>query len=195
MRIGFDLDDTLSDNSGYMQAFWQNYIAQNNLPFKLVKKDTGNLAEMFDWSKEVFLESWEKAGLDYLTGAPARKNAKVLLAQLQKEGHEVYVITQRFWGDPYEISKNWLDSNGIPYDKLVVKAKDKLAACKEHNVNIYLDDKISAVDNLNQNGVKSIVMNTFFNKMEPTNSPRIDKIDEYYEIIKSMEIAEEEPTK
>jgi uncharacterized HAD superfamily protein len=192
MKIGFDLDDTLTDNEGYAKEFCENYLKANNIPYKVQKTDTMMLTEMFDWTKEQFDEFWTKEGVNYLNGAPARRGAKEVLEHLQKDGHEVYVITQRYWGDAYGVAKAWLDKNNVPFNKLVVNAKDKLAACKEHNVDVYLDDRIKYIDNLNQNGVTGIVMNTYFNKSETTEAKRVDSLKEFYRFIKRLEFEKSE---
>lgn len=79
MRLGFDLDDTLTDNEGYAQKFCENYLKQNNIPYKVLKTDTMMLTEMFNWTKEQFDEFWTKEGLNYLNGAPAREGAQAVL--------------------------------------------------------------------------------------------------------------------
>ena len=187
MRYGFDLDDTLTDNEGYAKEFCEKYLKQNSIPYKILKTDTSMLTEMFDWTKEQFDEFWVKEGLNYLNGAPARKGAFEVLTQFKKDGDEIYVITQRFWGDAYGAAKAWLEKNNIPFDKLIVNAKDKLAACQEHNVDVYLDDRIKYIDNLNQNGVNGVVINTYFNKCEPTDAKRVNTLKEFYGLVKELE--------
>ena len=186
MRIGFDLDDTLTNNELYARTFCENYFKRNNLSFNLIKEDTALLTQMYDWNKEQFEDFWLKEGVNFLSNAPARKGAQALLNQLKRDGHEVYIITQRSWGEAYDVAKTWLENNNIPFDMLVVNAYDKLEACRDFNVSVYLDDRVKYVDNLNKNGIYGIVMNTHFNKDETTKAKRIDYLDEFYHLIKNF---------
>ena len=183
MRIGFDIDDTLTNNEYYAQKFFTDYIKKNRLRFKLINPDTNLLTKMFDWSKDEFDIIWNKVGYQFLSNVPVVKDAVKTVNLLKAAGHEIYIITQRYSLNPYEISKKWLEDNNISYDVLIVNAKDKINACKDNFIDFYIDDRFSTCDNLNKNGIKTYAINTYFNGGEFCTSPRVNSLTEYAQIV------------
>lgn len=185
MNIGFDIDDTLTDNEGYAQAFCENYFKKNNLNFNLVCKNTSLLTKMFDWRKEDFEKFWNIEGENFLSNVPVRPEAKKVFEILKENGHKIFIITQRFFTKPYELSFNWLKKNGLNFDKLIVDAKDKVTACKEYEIDYFIDDRISAVEKLREAGINALVLNTYFNFDEQSTSPRVESLSSYLDIIET----------
>lgn len=185
MNIGFDIDDTLTDNENYAQAFCENYFKRNNLNFNLVYKNTSLLTKMFDWSKEDFEKFWNIEGENFLSNAPVRPETKKVFEILKENGHKIFIITQRFFTKPYELSFNWLQKHGLKFNKLIVDAKDKVVACKEYKIDYFIDDRISTVEKLREAGINALVLNTYFNIDEQSTAPRVESLSSYLDIIET----------
>ena len=98
---------------------------------------------------------------------PVRKNARFVINKLKELGNKIVVISHRIspdFGDPYNTTFNWLKKNKINFDTLVIsKGIDKATECKELGVDVYLDDRVDAVKDMQKNGVNAVVMKTRYN--------------------------------
>lgn len=160
MRIGIDIDDTLTDISEELESASLEYAKKLG---KYKAKDTTNLVDKNDGN--IYQE---KYGFNYdelkyflkdiqesiTEKAIPREGVKEVISKLRKAGNEIYIVTARdseFHDDPYTMSKEWLDKNNIEYDKLIVNARNKSLICKEENIDVFIDDKTSncmAVENI-----------------------------------------------
>ena len=92
---------------------------------------------------------------------------------------KIYIITGRKkneMNDRNVETKQWLDNNMIPYDKLIFEENDKGVACYKNGVDIYVDDSIKHLDKVNRYGVKCYLFDNIYNRN-----------DSYYERVCSFE--------
>lgn len=174
MRIGIDIDDTMTDIKDqltsaavkYAKSLNKNIINTNN---DIVDTyNNGNIyQELFDFTYEelkYFLGTIQEEITD---NAIPRENCVSVINQLHKDGNEIYVITardQEFHKDPYLQSKKWLEKNSIYFDKLIVNARDKSMICVENNIDLLIDDNISNCFNAINLGIDVILFGKEKNK-------------------------------
>lgn len=189
MNIGFDIDDTLNNPlyENFNTKFVDAYFKEIGKSFNLINPKETFFGKMYDWSKDEVDAFWSMRGEDYLKNVPVRKGAKEILSELKKSGHKIYIITQRYITNPYNLSFEWLTKNGLVFDELIVNAKDKIEICKDKKIDIMIDDRVSYCDGLIANGVKACVMNTPANQSEQTTALRVNSFKEFYDIIKRLE--------
>ena len=165
MRIGIDIDDTITDINEELENAALEYATtlgkkQTKDISNLVDKNDGNIYQVkygFTYDElKYFLKDIQES----ITGkAIPRENAKETISKLRKAGNEIYIVTARdleFHDDPYTLSKEWLDKNNIEYDKLIVNARDKKRVCIEENIDIFIDDKTSNCTDVSKIGVVAI---------------------------------------
>ena len=162
MRIGIDIDDTLTDINEELENAILEYATrlgknQAKDTSNLVDKNDGNIYQVkygFTYNEiKYFLKDIQES---ITNKAIPRENAKETIGKLRKAGHEVYIITARdseFHDNPYKLSKEWLDKNDIEYDKLIVNARDKAQICKEEKIDVFIDDKTSNCIDVSKVGV------------------------------------------
>lgn len=165
MRIGIDIDDTITDINEELENAALEYATklgknQTKDISNLVDKNDGNIYQVkygFTYDElKYFLKDIQEA---IIGKAMPRENAKETISKLRKAGNEVYMVTARdfeFHDDPYSLSKEWLDKNNIEYDKLIVNARDKAQICKEEKIDIFIDDKTSNCIDVSKVGVRAI---------------------------------------
>ena len=84
-----------------------------------------------------------------------KEQAVEILAELKKQ-HELILITSRNSKFPQveEVTRNWLARNKIAYDRLILNATSnmhffsKLAVCREHQVDIMIEDHYELVSEI-----------------------------------------------
>lgn len=184
MRIGIDIDDTMTDIKDQLRGAAVEYAKSlnKNIRYKndgiVDMYNNGNIyQQLFDFNYEelkYFLGTIQEKITD---NAIPRENCVAVINQLHKDGNEIYVITARdkeFHKDPYLQSKKWLEKNSIYFDKLIVNARDKGVICVENNIDLLIDDNIrNCFDAINL-GIDAILfgknkdkeINTFLNWAE-----------------------------
>ena len=176
MRIGIDIDDTLTDVKDELIEAGENYARSLGKDIKVDKNfedknNNGNKwQEMFQFNYDE-LKYFLKDIQERITNkAKPRENVVEVINKLKNDGNEIIIITARdseFHDDPYKYSKDWLDKNNIYYDKLVVNARNKEDACIEEKIDLFIDDSESNCLKVNKAGIKTIRV---CNEIENNNS-------------------------
>jgi len=193
MIIGIDIDDTLTDIRDEVGAEALKYAKSLNkeIDEKKVVWDKNNNGSSF---KERYNLNYDE--LLYFFGniqekitkkAKPREDVVEVLKNLRKDGHKIYIVTARdseFHNDPYGLSKTWLDKNNIEYDKLIVDARDKAKVCKEQNVDLFIDDKLSNCQGVSNEGITTIRITNYTDPHQNIINKKNWK--EIYEYIKQL---------
>lgn len=172
MRVGFDLDGCLYDFGNsvrrYLDSIGRPYGFKDDAP------------EPHDWN---FFEYWGmdgaefkeicNAGVDagFIFSGPARLNAAEAVNRVADLGHEIIIITDRFFGTPINLCGDivnpshlatdvWLAENGIPYHELHFTA-DKLYVPTD----TFVEDKLENYDALVAGGVNAYLIDRPWNQV------------------------------
>ncbi|MCT4613135.1 MAG: hypothetical protein N4A47_07180 [Clostridia bacterium] len=171
MRIGIDIDDTLTNLYEYTIAYGQMYDYEELEKDSMINPYGYDTPFIFEWSDEEDKSFWEKYIEEIVTKVNPRPFAVSVIERLRREGHEIYIITARsnlWYKNPYKISEEWLLKNKIEYDKLVVSARDKVKACKENDIDIHIDDSNKHLKELTEAGIPVLLYDNVFNKKSDT---------------------------
>ena len=176
MRIGIDIDDTLTDVKDELIKAGEKYARTLGKDIKVDKNfedknNNGNKwQEMFQFNYEELKYFLKDIQESITNKAKPRENVVEVINKLKNDGNEIIIITARdseFHDNPYKYSKDWLDKNNIYYDKLVVNARNKEDACIEENIDLFIDDSESNCLKVNKAGIKTIRV---CNEIENNNS-------------------------
>lgn len=192
MRIGIDIDDTMTDIKEKLTKAAIKYAKSLNKDMQTI--DNNDIVDIFN-NGNIYqkLFNFNHEELKYFLGpiqeeitnnAVPRENCAKVINDLHKDGHEIYIVTARvneFHKDPYLYSKEWLEKNKIYYDKLIVNARDKKIACLENNIALLIDDSISNCLNVANVGIDAIIIG---NKNNSTIKS-VDNWQEIYDYIKN----------
>ena len=192
MRIGIDIDDTMTDIKEELTKAAIKYAKSLNKDIQSI--DNNDIVDIFN-NGNIYqkLFNFNHEELKYFLGpiqeeitnnAVPRENCAKVINDLHKDGHEIYIVTARnneFHKDPYLYSKEWLEKNKIYYDKLIVNARDKKIACLENNIALLIDDSISNCLNVANVGIDAIIIG---NKNNSTIKS-VDNWQKIYDYIKN----------
>ena len=176
MRIGIDIDDTLTNVKDELIEAGEKYARRLGKDIKIDKNfedknNNGNKwQEMFQFNYEELKYFLKDIQESITNKAKPRKNVVEVINKLKNDGNEIIIITARdseFHDNPYKYSKDWLDKNNIYYDKLVVNARNKEDACIEEKIDLFIDDSESNCLKVNKAGIKTIRV---CNEIENNNS-------------------------
>lgn len=193
MRIGIDIDNTITDIENQLNEAAYNYAKQlgkeidKNIKVEDSKNDGNVYQKIYKFTYEELKHFLGDIQEEITNNAIPRPGAVEAIKKLRKEGHEIYIITARdneFHEDPYMLSKNWLDNNSIEYDKLIVNVREKAPLCKNEKIDIFIDDQLNNCLEVSKEGIKTIRFTTDTTGYE--NMVNINSWDRVYQYIKKM---------
>lgn len=158
MRIAIDIDDTITSVDRVTAV--EKYLQDNALSFRFINVDSHTLSGLLNWSKEDVTTFIHSGGAELFTKAAARKGAKEVVDKWKKAGHEIIILTARsteWFGDPVGVSRGQLDENGIPYDEVVADVWEKGAYCREHGIEVLIEDNFEICKKAQDLGVKAVL--------------------------------------
>jgi len=147
MKIGIDIDDTLTKSSITIKKYCKKY--QKNHKLKRYSKE-------YLLSHSDFLKAIEYYGENIYREMKIKKNAQKVIQKWYDEGHTIYFITARdrkICSKIEEYTKNYLEENHIPYHELIFNAQNKGKDTKKLKLDIMIDDRESVLDTFPKSNV------------------------------------------
>ena len=182
MKIGIDIDDTITDSSKVVKEFAYKY--DNDYSNRLVNNINSIMRGFLE--DEYVQKFYDEHSRDIGNAIEVKENVKEVIDKLRSEGNKIYIITARsdkFYGDAQAFTAEYLDRHNIKYDKLVTSQTYKVEYCKNEGIDLMIDDAVDTVENMNKEGIKSYLFTSDINKDIDTSSQRIDNWLDLYEII------------
>lgn len=184
MNIGIDIDDTVT----FTYETLLNLIAIKygmNFEKLINKKPTYDMFDNLFPNYRLFVED------NFPTVAklvPLKKNVVEILNKLKKQGHKIIFISARNtqeYKDPYKLSYEYLKSNNIPFDKLIVNVKDKAKECVLQQIDLFIDDDTNNCKAVKKVGIETWQFSNVFTV--PSNGlKRVDSWDDVYNKVQEM---------
>lgn len=189
--IGIDLDDTIT--------ILQEYMLEEASKFDKLIKGTGIIddskyliGEKYGWQEEVKDEFFKNYRIRAIEKAKVRDDCRKYLNKLIEQGYEILIITARspkYYDNPYEYTKKWLEDNKIPFTKLITDAKSKKDICLKEGVSIFVDDMPKNC--LEVKNISNIDVYIMDNKDNILENKDIKRIRNFYELYKEITCKQE----
>ena len=179
ITIGIDIDDTITNTNCLVRRYFRN------------SKDKELIDNMDDIIKgfyvnEKTVEFYKSLNGVFLNQVKLKKDVVEVIDQLHSIGYKIIFITARndeYYGDAYKMCSNFLEKNGIKYDKLIVDCTYKTKILKEEKIDILIDDVIDIIDEAKDIGVDSILVSSSLNRGKKTKGKRVNNWNEIYKYI------------
>jgi putative nucleotidase len=183
MRIGIDLDDTITKTDEILFKYAKMYNEEEKILFK-INRGEWDWNKAFGWDEE----KCETFFLRYLKKifeeAEIKENAKEKINALKNGGNKIIIITARDTKSLKEVHKvceNWLINNKVNVDKIVVDGEDKAQKCLENKIDIFIDDNVYNCESVYKNlKIPVLLMNSRYNK--EYQNPNIKRVYNWNEI-------------
>lgn len=181
MKIGIDIDDTLTNTKEKQIIYWKEFI--NNHPKEGYNED---LPESINRFEDKFVQVfWDTYREQLSFNLSFKEGASFYLNKLKEDGHILSVVTSRpdaKYENLHEKLHNWFNQNNIPIDILYTDVRNKGLFCKENNIDILIDDDIKHIEIAKELGVIPIL----FNDNNLYNGYKVTSWKELYSIIKDI---------
>ncbi len=186
MKIGIDIDDTVMNTFDVIEEaarYFDKYFLENKGYQDITKYD---FHERFYWTseeKKAFFNYFRKNKL-YLKAKP-KGDALYYLEKLYNEGYELYFLTRRKKDEKLDIlsiTKNDLISKGFKFTDCYIGLSKKGEACKSLGIDVFIDDAVIQIEDVNNYGIKTILIDNWYNK--EYKGLRAKNFQEIYNIIR-----------
>lgn len=196
MKIGIDIDDTTFVTVKSMLKYADIYeeeisrVPTNRNSFGLIK-NRYYLNELYGWDNETKFAFFDKYYKNVLEECEMLPKANEIIQKLKNEGNSIHFITARLTNikncNTEEITENSLNEHNIPYDSLHISVRDKLTFCRENNIDILIEDSYETCKELNDAGIKTLLMTTKMNiNIEDKEIIRVNSWEEIYNKINNL---------
>lgn len=186
MRIGIDIDDTITDTWKYIIPYYEKEFGlsknalENSLPYYNSLKGVISLEEYFNRVKKINKE--------IILNVPIKKDAVSVINKLYDEGNEIYLITSRGYDendDPFGDTSQYLSNHGIKYTKLLVHSRNKAIICKEFHIDLLIDDSLKHAGMVALENIPVLLFETNYNRNDKLYK-HVKSWKEIYDVIKGM---------
>lgn len=187
MRVGFDLDGVLYDFGNAVRVYLDSIGREYGWKDDAEEPHHWDFYEYWHMDRKEFAQVCHD-GVDagYIFSGDARPNAAEAVNRVADMGHEIIIITDRFFGEDPKAShvatEIWLAEHGIPYHELHFSPNKLIAP-----TDTFVEDKLENYDTLNLAGVKSYLVNRPWNEVEGGDARnRINDVIDYADAIELM---------
>ncbi len=188
MKIGIDIDNVISN---FNDTLLTEYLLHDKelRNSGIINKNADYIRKgMFDWNEDEETNFYKNNIERIAKKLGVIEGAKEYIDKLHDDGHIICIITgrdNREYTEPYNMTKKYLEDNNIYYDNLILTdTYDKHAKtkeCLEHNIDIMIDDSVRICSDCIENGITTILMDTFYNKY--SNIQRVKSWKEFYRYV------------
>lgn len=174
-RLGIDIDGVLNNFSGVLKVILQR-------DFDFIPDDSQYyMLNELKFSKSQLLDFWIKYSPQILNMMSPEQDAVNVLTKLSNE-YDINIITARDTA-VIDITTEWIDKWGIPYDNIYFNSGDKVDKCKELDAIMMIEDNPHNVKALNDAGVNTLLFDRPYNRRY-NDSVRVTNWNEIYDIMK-----------
>lgn len=181
MRLGIDIDDTISNTSGKMVEEALKYDKQYVKGRGFKDPNEYSFMRMFYWTVldvEGFNCLIRKSNF-YATVEPI-PDAAECIKKLYESGDEIILITKRKNSiKNRHMTKKWLKKYGFKYHKLILGGDRKGQICEELGIDLFIDNDKNNIIEAMESNVDCVLRGTKYNKKEKDFHRIEDWVDIY----------------
>ncbi len=186
MVLGIDVDDTICSTNELIIEVADKYDKEVLGGSGVKDINAYEFTEMMGWPEGMKGQFFSDR-LEYImSNSPLKPHAKEVINKLHDDGVKIIFISFRkdkYLTDPYKLTEEYLNKNGIKYDKLYVNTGTKEDECIENNVTLFIDDKESHCADVSKAGIDVLLFTNAYNHDEK-RFKRVDNWLEIYDYIK-----------
>ena len=158
MKIGVDVDGVIINSDEAIRVEAELYDLFDIRANGIQKKEGAMLAEeMYDWNQEEINEFVANRIYNVSHEAPFVPGAIRILKQLQKDGHELILITARGRIISESETEERLKEAKLEFSKKYYKEREKVGVAKKENIDIMIDDSTRICLDLTEDEIDNVL--------------------------------------
>ena len=178
MRIGIDIDDTLTNTLELQESYWKEY--HHNKPNPDYTDEIPRNINTFGFK---YIEDYWDVYREQLFYPEFKENASLITNKLHEDGHTLCIITSRpdyKYKDLHKRLEIWFKENNIYVDIIYTNIKNKGHYCKKKEIDLLIDNDIAQIEEANKYKVKTIL----FGDLKDYKGLKVSNWLELYDTIK-----------
>lgn len=179
MRIGIDIDDTITTTTKDMDRYAKNYIKDTK-----IDESKYYIKERYGWDKDICEKFWYTYAEEIMNCTSLRDKASDYINKLHDDGNIIYFITARdnkYSDNILSVTEDYLEKHGIEYDYLITGANNKNMVCLDNDIDIMIDDCPYHAPEFKDSKVSFMLMDNDYNK--DVDCLRVNSWEEIYNLI------------
>lgn len=189
MKIGIDIDDTLTSSTEKVREVIEEYKNEYSLEEQEILVNGVDEIIRGIFHEKLIEDFFKKHASQIGREADIKEDASEIIKKLRKEGHKIYFITARsddYFGGTRKIIEDYFDKYDIEYDKLITAKTYKSGICKEEGIDIMFDDAVDTCESMKSVNIKGVVYTSELNKNRLTNCDRVSTWKELYNYVNNF---------
>jgi uncharacterized HAD superfamily protein len=184
-NFGIDIDGVLTDEGPDNNSIWQQKMNEFFEREITLKEYTYDLAKAFAINNQE-LNDFIQAKIEevYSSVKPINK-ARDILAELEREGHRLILITARH-EEHRSLTEKWLNDHNIPYHELHHE-HDKAPLAAKKNISLFIDDKKENALEIAAKDIPVFLVSKYHN-YDFKGNHKITKVNNWDEIRENIEL-------
>lgn len=179
MKIGIDIDGTITDLHRFYIDYGSKYSYEKNLN-GIINEQASEIEYILN-NQSIRSNFWNKNRHFYKQKQYTREFAPEIIRKLKKQGHEIYIITARRENERKWTTK-WLKINRISFDKLIM-TDAKLEYCIANNIDLMIEDRIENIQKISEKLPVICIDNVYNKECKGANITRCYGWYDVYKII------------
>lgn len=188
MKIGIDIDGVILDYERVLKVYGDLYDFIELKKDGLINRNEHYLRNRYDWTEEERMNFVNKYFLELSKQTHLIPGAKDVINMLQKEGHELIVISARggMIEEMKDVAMEKFQKENITFSKYYWKQSDKLEVAQKEKIDYMIDDAYHVCQKLSENRIKTIYFrDKEMKKLKPSGYLKeVSNWGEIYRIIK-----------
>jgi hypothetical protein len=122
------------------------------------------------------IDFYDKYLFEILSKVSLKENVKEVIDRLRLNNHQIILLTARGYkvkNGQIGVTRNYLKNHKIIVDKIIFKTRDKVNACIENKIDLMIDDSVKVLEDLDNNGINTLLFSTISNKKHQTDLVRV----------------------
>ncbi len=184
MRIGIDIDDTITNSSDTFVKYAKKYNNEKKINH-IIDQTTLDPQKSFGWNKKNIKEFLDQYLEEVLNNTEAKNDSIKIINKLKKEGNEIIFITSRseneIKNNMFKLTEMWLKKHNYKYDLLIIDSKDKVNDCIKYKIDVFIDDNYNNCKKVEEKTkIPVLIYSTRYNIKENDNS--IIRVNDWFKI-------------
>lgn len=158
MKIGIDIDDTLTNTRDKQLIYWKKYV--NDHPNEGYTEEIPKTIN--DFGDEYVQSFWDEYRQELMFDCSFKDNVSNILHKLVKDGHDIQIISARIDNKCPDLNKKtaiWFKENDIPITRINTNVREKAKFARVNSFDMIIDDNVKECIKARELGLKAILFN------------------------------------
>ncbi len=179
MIIGIDIDGCMTNDDSFKREQTGKYLYEHSLP--VMDEPYGFERKASFLNRKEYTEFFEEYIYEYWENVKPLLYVSEVMKNLHEQGHTLIICTGRHYTQydtpegerARKFTIDWLEENGIIYDRIVFTTFPKIEAIRGYNLDLFIEDAPGTIESVSKE-MPVLIFDTPYNRgFEVPNATRV----------------------